>query len=445
VDAAWRSRACHLAGLSPRERQALALLAAGATEPAMLDALESGDLVAAATWYRRLQALARLGAIQWQVRADGQIWATCQSVTDAFWPDLESLPPISICALSLDASLRPEDGAMVLEAPFARCLVRVEPGAVALLAALARPSRLTDLERLAPAGVAERLLPLLVAGGLVILKGEPGPNSRGAGTAWSWLDRTFHARTRLGRSDEACGIWGPEDPRPDVAATPAFPVRSRLVLPRPDLARLAATDPSLTEVMERRRSVREHGAAAITLAQLGELLFRVLAVRQGTEGEPGHRTYPSGGGCYPLECFVLVERCDGLEPGLYHYEPGTHALAALAVAPGALDELVAQYRPHVGDDPQVILLYGLVMSRVASQYAAIAYALALKEVGVVFEALYLAATAMGLAPCALGTGPVGHLPESLGLGLLELAPVGEFVVGSAASGGGQQPAHPGEE
>lgn len=443
MDAAWRSRACHLAGLSPGERQALALLSAGATEPAMVDALEPGDVAVVASWYHRLQALARIGAIEWQVRGEGQVWATCQSVSDAYWPDLESLPPSTSWALSPDAWLRAEDGAMVLEAPFARCRVRVEPQAVTLLAALAGPSQLTDLERLAPPGVVERLLPLLVAGGLVEMNGDSGP--RVAGSAWSSVDRIFHARTRFGRSDEACGLWGPDDPRPAAGATPAFPVRSRLVLPRPDLARLAATDPSLAEVMERRRSIREHGAAAITIEQLAELLFRVLAVRPDPAGGPGRHTYPSGGGRYPLETFVLVARCDSLASGLYHYEPDNHALAALAVAPEALAELAGQYRPHVGDDPQVILLFGLVMSRVASHYGSIAYALALKEVGVVFEALYLAATAMGLAPCALGTGPVAQLLESLGLGLLELAPVGEFVVGSAASGGGQQAAHPGQE
>src|SRR5882762_5834923 len=87
-----------------------------------------------------------------------------------------------------------------------------------------------------------------------------------------------------------------------------------------------------------RRSVRRYGERAIRLKQLGEFLHRVARVRRtyppspetGRFYEVSQRPYPSGGACYDLEFYVAVNRCEGLEPGLYHYDPLDHELCRLA-------------------------------------------------------------------------------------------------------------------
>ena len=48
------------------------------------------------------------------------------------------------------------------------------------------------------------------------------------------------------------------------------------------------------------------------------------------------RTSPSGGSLHPIECYPLVLRVAGVEPGLYHYRAREHALQLLE--PLALDE-----------------------------------------------------------------------------------------------------------
>ena len=59
-----------------------------------------------------------------------------------------------------------------------------------------------------------------------------------------------------------------------------------------------------------------------------------------------------------------------------------------------------------------------------------AYALIMKNVGVLYQSLYLASTAMGLAPCAIGGGDADTLSAVAGLDYYAESTVGEFIIGS---------------
>jgi SagB-type dehydrogenase family enzyme len=68
--------------------------------------------------------------------------------------------------------------------------------------------------------------------------------------------------------------------------------------------------------------------------------------------------------------------------------------------------------------------------RLSWKYSQIAYALTLKHVGVLYQTLYLVATAMGLAPCAVGSGDTAAAARALGLDWTQESSVGEFLIGS---------------
>ena len=70
----------------------------------------------------------------------------------------------------------------------------------------------------------------------------------------------------------------------------------------------------------------------------------------------------------------------------------------------------------------------------AWKYESIAYALTLKDVGVLFQTMYLAATAMGLAPCALGGGDADLFARAAGTDYRVETSVGEFLLGSQRRG-----------
>jgi oxazoline/thiazoline dehydrogenase len=57
------------------------------------------------------------------------------------------------------------------------------------------------------------------------------------------------------------------------------------------------------------------------------------------------------------------------------------------------------------------------------------YATVLKDVGALMQTMYLVATAMRLAPCALGGGDAEHFARLLGSDYFEETSVGEFVIG----------------
>ena len=68
--------------------------------------------------------------------------------------------------------------------------------------------------------------------------------------------------------------------------------------------------------------------------------------------------------------------------------------------------------------------------RVAWKYASTAYAVILKNVGVLYQTMYLAATAMNLAPCAIGCGDADLFARGAGTDYYAETSVGEFLLGS---------------
>ena len=58
-----------------------------------------------------------------------------------------------------------------------------------------------------------------------------------------------------------------------------------------------------------------------------------------------------------------------------------------------------------------------------------AYSVILKNVGALYQTMYLVATAMGLAPCGLGGGHSDLFAAAAGLDYLAETSVGEFILG----------------
>jgi SagB-type dehydrogenase family enzyme len=262
---------------------------------------------------------------------------------------------------------------------------------------------------------------------------------------WEFHDLLFHARSREGRHDVPLGgtyrFVGRLDPSPALE-----PVSCSASVPlyRPDLDRLRREDPPLAHVQEARRSVREYGAQPITDRQLGEFLYRVGRVQELREIENvtphgpvrmsfTSRPYPAGGALYELELYPAVRACANLAPGLYHYDPRGHRLEALADRPAEVEQLWAAAGRATGipaGKVQVLLIVAARFPRVMWKYESMAYALILKNVGVLYQTMYLTATAMGLAPCGVGCGDADLFARAAGTDYYEESSVGEFLLGS---------------
>ena len=266
---------------------------------------------------------------------------------------------------------------------------------------------------------------------------------------WSPVDLMFHTRSSMGRHDNPTGATYPlgraGSPEPVVAPRRADP---GIPLHRPRWEDLSATDPPLAVVMEGRRSTRRYGADPVTATELGDLLYRTARVRAllappDAEPEPARsgtpdprlsdRPYPGGGACYELELYVTVGRCAGIPPGIYHYDPLDHRLEPVNDDHKLAEELLAQAgRAAALDEPPPLLITMTArFGRLSWKYEGITYATVLKDVGALFQSLYLVCTAMRLAPCALGYAHTEATARAFGTDWRSEPNVGQFILGRA--------------
>ena len=339
-----------------------------------------------------------------------------------------------------------DSGACVVESPLSCYRMTLhQPSAAAFTAALTslRPVAAAAAMAGLPTAVGEALAGLLAGTGLL----ESTPGTAPDPALWDFHDLLFHARSRAGRHDYPSGVGPAHHDRPHPPALPGAGPREHgpgIDLPVPDWAEVVARDPSFSEVLEGRRSVRSYGEAPVTVDQLGELLYRAARVRRTAPGDPGSpagydrvdRPYPAGGSIGELEVYLAVADCAGLEPGVYRYDAAAHRLRPRPWSGpadrAAFRELLAGARRATDGvlEPQVLVTVTSRLGRLSSKYSQIAYALTLKHVGVLQQTLYLVATAMGLGPCALGSGDTEAAARALGVDWTSEPPVGEFLIGS---------------
>jgi SagB-type dehydrogenase family enzyme len=253
---------------------------------------------------------------------------------------------------------------------------------------------------------------------------------------WEVEDAVFHSHSRLGHRHQAYGAT--YRGRDRLPAPPAIAAAEGPIIPLPTPGR--ATSPGANRpffaVLEARRSLRPRGVTPLDLTVLGEFLHHAARNRQvpafGQDGmEWISRPYPGAGGCHPIEVHVLAHRCTPLDRGLYRYDPAGHGLVALGAAPGHLDKLLADARraARLAADPPVLIILAARFARAIWKYEGIAYANILKDAGGLIQTMYLVATAMGLAPCALGGGDAACFAAAIGKGVWEQSSVGEFILG----------------
>jgi oxazoline/thiazoline dehydrogenase len=424
--------------------RALEPLAAGGAPLEQVEQVAwEGGLAAAARLHVALDVLTRRGLLLLVVRGPAGELARLEPASVWFSLAPAAPPAGRTWRLSRFAYLRRDGEVMVLESPRVRARVVLAPQALPLVATLASPlsprdaaARLPEPER--PGALA--LMELLARAGLVVEAQEDGATQEERDprlAPWEFHDLLFHARSRRAWRGQPSGATYPLVET--VASLPAVQPPSGPVveLPRPDLERLRREDPPLAEVMERRRSIREPGAGPFALAWLGELLYRCARVREvlpGARDEVSSRPYPSGGARYPLELYVAARDCLGLEPGLYRYEPAGHRLERRAGMTPAVEQLLDNRPPGPGT-PQVLLTLAARFPRVSWKYQSIAYTLVLKEAGVLLHSLSLAATAMGLSSCILGSADADLFERAAGTDGLTESSVAEMVVGSPTAQG----------
>ena len=192
---------------------------------------------------------------------------------------------------------------------------------------------------------------------------------------------------------------------PPPEALALRPTSEWMVLPDP---RKTTLDTLLAQRSTCRNFDPDH---RISLSDLASLLHRVFAAQATQQLAPGaialKKNSPSGGGLHPIEAFVLVQRVEGLVPGLYHYHSTGHALQVLrevdaeSIAPLAAELVAGQ---HWFATAPVLVLMAARFGRNFWKYRnhAKAWRVIQLDAGHLSQNLYLTATELGYGAFVTG-------------------------------------------
>jgi SagB-type dehydrogenase family enzyme len=185
------------------------------------------------------------------------------------------------------------------------------------------------------------------------------------------------------------------------------------------------SDYSIEKALLNRHCVREYSNEVLPLQDLAQMLWACLGIRKvetvkrGDIGRELHfRTAPSAGALYPLEVYVLVDRVEGLGPGLYHYIPGPgkeqHSVKLVKAGVRSTELADAALGQSCIKDAAVNIILTGVVERTAAKYGDRAERYVLIEVGHAAQNVCLQAPGLGIGVVMVGAISYEDVKELIG-------------------------------
>ena len=183
--------------------------------------------------------------------------------------------------------------------------------------------------------------------------------------------------------------------RPPEKGRPAAPPKA-ISLPPPSLE----GGPGLWKALRERRSFRDYRPVPLSQKELSNLLWAAQGITEKSF-VPCYRTSPSAGALHPIDTYLVVNRVEGLQPGIYFFDVVEFSLALKragdfpqAIAGAALNQDLAA-------DAAVVFVWVAVIQRSRQKYRQRAYRYIYLDCGHIAQNLYLAAEALNLGCCGI--------------------------------------------
>jgi SagB-type dehydrogenase family enzyme len=169
---------------------------------------------------------------------------------------------------------------------------------------------------------------------------------------------------------------------------------SAIKLPKPELTGRVPVE----QCLAKRRSIRTYGAAPLSLAEVGQLLWAA----QGVTADGYLRAAPSAGALYPMETYVVAGNVQALAAGGYRYRPDGHGL--VLVKPGDVRSELA--RAAIDQDcvrgAPASIVFVAEYKRTTAKYGQRGFRYVYMEAGHAAENVYLQAVALALGTMSNG-------------------------------------------
>lgn len=165
-------------------------------------------------------------------------------------------------------------------------------------------------------------------------------------------------------------------------------------------------DMSLYKAIEQRRSLRTYSEQALTQQELSFLLWATQWVRDFRSNEKvevAFRNVPSAGARHPFETYLLINRVEGIKPGIYYYHPIKHGLVLFKEGESLSKTLCqASFDQEMVNSGAVTFIWVAIPKRTTWRYSQRGYRYLYLDAGHVGQNLHLATEAIDCGACMIG-------------------------------------------
>ena len=178
------------------------------------------------------------------------------------------------------------------------------------------------------------------------------------------------------------------------------------------------------KIVNKRVSRRKFTDESLTLEELSFLLWCTQGVKRVMESFGVARTVPSAGAKSPFETYLIINRVEGLDPGLYRYISFEHKLFFIKPIEDSEQKVgeLSHGQMFVGKSA-VVFCWVAVPYRTEWRYTILSPKFIAIDLGHVSQNLYLACETINL-----GTVAIGYYEQNRMDALFDLDGKNEFVV-----------------
>ncbi|MFX1511622.1 MAG: SagB/ThcOx family dehydrogenase [Promethearchaeota archaeon] len=196
----------------------------------------------------------------------------------------------------------------------------------------------------------------------------------------------------------------------------------------------------LIKAIKQRKSHRNFIKDPLSMEELSFLLWATQGVhkvhfdyRHGAKTTK--RTVPSGGSRHPFETYLVINRVNGLQPGIYRYLAIEHKLCFLSKIDSDLPEKISEmcYNQKFVGLGAVVFIWATIPYRTEWRYSITAHKGIAIDAGHLCQNLYLACEAIKAGTCAIAAYNQKEWDSFLGIDgkdefVMYLAPVGKLKI-----------------
>ncbi len=222
--------------------------------------------------------------------------------------------------------------------------------------------------------------------------------------------KEFMEKTKYPNLEKSDQVMGKPQPPLELAAS------DKPVYDLPDPRKVKVNNVDLSEAITRRVSVRAYSEEPLTLEELSYVLWSTQGVKAVTNRPATLRTVPSAGSRHCFETYVLVNRVEGLKPGLYRFLAVDHKLQEVDLTDNVAQRVTRGcFNQGFVMKSAITLILTAVRYRMMWRYTERGYRYMHLDAGHVIQNMYLCAEAIDSGVCAIAAFHDDDINETLGV------------------------------